>query len=54
MNNNKMPSATYNKVEKLGTMVSVIHNFYKVILNICLKMIDGKMWDGLKIVKIDL
>ena len=54
MNNNKMPSAAYNKVEKLETIVSVIYNFYKVILNICLKMIDGKMWDWLKIVIIDL
>ena len=35
-------------------MVSVTYNFYKAILNICLKMIDGKMWDGLKIVKINL
>lgn len=49
-----MPNATYNKAEKFETMVSVIYNFYKVILNICLKMIDGKMWDGLKIVKINL
>ena len=42
-NNNKMPNATYNKVENFETMVSVTYNFYKVILNICLKMIDGKM-----------